>query len=243
MFGGAKNEELEAAMDRLLDIAGKLFDDDPIPPASKSTLQLFQAAMNSFAGDQGDAVWQTVGRPLLTRQLERMNNSQLMRLLAGEGGKDWLKLYPHENVALAPFLVHRLQSILDELGDNPSLLPARVPVLSAVREFIPVELRARVLAWDKVLALLKDLRSMQRKQPQKFENLIVLDREVGNILMELVRAFAKALNGRVFVDQKKGDLIVNKDIIYGIGQELLGNCFLEEAKVFRVQMQNLLPKH
>ena len=241
MFGEAQNPEWDAASDRLLNIAERLFDDDPIPPATKSTLAFFESVMKSFAGDQGTAAWQSLGRPLLVRQLQRMNDSQFVRLLSGAGAKYWLKQYPFEDRALAPALVQRLQKLLDELADNTALVQVRVPVLSFVREYMPVELQARVTAWERTLACFVDLRNLQRKQPGKFDNLIVLDQDVGGMTLKLAKALAKALNGQVYVDRKNE--IVNRHIIYDIGQELLGNCFLEDIKkVFTVQLQNSLPR-
>ena len=235
MIAGQNIAELEVAQDRLLDCMGNLFNDRPRPPTAKKTLEFLKAIMASLSGARGITIWEAAGRPLLARQVQLMNERQLMQLLASDTADNWLKEYPPEH----PILAERLQTVLDGLSKNSSELHIRVPILTtACDRKILVDARSRVAAWAQILHKLNELKSLRLEHPEMFSKLPNVPHEVGEIFRELAEALAKAFVGQIWVN--KSAVIENNHLISELGQGVFDDCLLDEVNVFRNMLKHFL---
>jgi hypothetical protein len=225
MFGAQKNSELGIALDRLLDVIQHLFDDIPTPPASNSTLELLKAAMNSRLDTPAATVWHTVGRALLARQVQRMDDTQLVQLLSGEAASDWLKEYPLDN----PILAERLRKILSELSDDPMQFERRMAALLSARKLIPDE-HFRMEAWNKVLQQLKRIRRESEEHPEKFADSALAPPEFLREMESFVKAVRGPLEGKVWVEDND---VKNQHIITNLCTAFIEERVLDTVKSFR----------
>ena len=230
--GKAINSEadLERAQDGLLNAMRTVSGDLPCPPATASTLRFMKGVIQSLAGADSSAVWETVGRPLLARQVQRMDDDDVVELLSSDTADVWLQEYPQNNSALAD----RLRSVLLGIPSNGADLGRRVAVLlKTQKQNILIEESPQIYAWGRVAALMEKLRNLLRSDPQIMIDLPnVKSESVQDALRSLAEFLKIALHGQLSYNSKT-DQIEKWDLISDLGQKYFDNLFLDNAKMFR----------